>query len=97
MLFPIKSIIQHAIKKPGCNSTYSQDHLDSLRRHSKEVSNAKHEIKKAELYQSKKSHYRERYQKNKFEIAAKNKKRKDEAKFKSSNYDTRIFEPSTSG
>ena len=51
--FPFKSIVQH-VNKSECSTSYSADQKTSLRKHSTEITAAKHKIKKAEYISSRK-------------------------------------------
>ena len=68
--FPFKSIVQH-VNKSDCKTTYSEDQKTSLRKHSQEITSAKHRIKKAKRYQQKKAEIAKKYQQNKVQIAKK--------------------------
>ena len=50
----MQSIVQHALKKKMCKTTYSPLQISDLKALSKEISDAKHKVKMAERYQTKK-------------------------------------------
>ena len=70
--FPFKSIIQHA-KKSTCKDSYSQDHFESLRRHSEYIRSANLKIAKSKSYEQNKVKIAEK-RKNEYDKVARAKK-----------------------
>ena len=81
--FPFQSIVQH-VNKSKCSITYSEDQKANIRKHSEEITAAKHKIRKAESYQMKKAEIcaemKRNYQKNKKIVLKKRAKKYQEHK-----------------
>ena len=73
----MQSIVQHALKKKLCNTTYSPLQISDLKALSKEISDAKHKVKMAERYQTKKNEKAMEYQRKKNENPIEYQKLKD--------------------